>query len=234
MISQEGTSRKNAQSTVQSFLVILAVGDTMSQFYAIHPDNPQARLLRQAALLIQEGGIVVYPTDSGYALGCRLGHKASLERIRNLRQLDKHHNMTLVCRDLSQISKYAHISNTIFRLLKAFTPGAYTFILTATREVPKLMLHPSRKTLGLRIPDNTITQALLDCLEEPLLSTSLILPGALAPLSQPEAIKDILGDKIDLLIDGGDCGHEPTTVVDLTGDYPIILREGKGDPEPFR
>lgn len=206
----------------------------MGQFYAIHPDNPQARLLRQAASLILEGGIVVYPTDSGYAIGCRLGSKASLERIRNLRQLDKNHNMTLVCRDLSQLGKYAKVSNTIFRLLKAFTPGAYTFILNATREVPKLMLHPHRKTLGLRIPDNMITLALLDSLEEPLMSTTLILPGAECPLSQPEAIRDLLGNRIDLIIDGGDCGHEPTTVVDLTGDYPVILREGKGDPNPFR
>lgn len=206
----------------------------MSQFFAIHPDNPQARLLRQAAAIIEDGGILVYPTDSGYALGCRLGDKSALERIRRLRQLDKNHNMTLVCRDLSQLGTYAKVSNPIFRLLKSFTPGSYTFILNATHEVPRLMLHPKRKTLGLRVPENTIALALLDCLEMPLMSTTLILPGADAPLSQPEAIRDLLGTQVDLIIDGGDCGHEPTTVIDLTGDFPVILREGKGDPEPFR
>jgi len=206
----------------------------MSQHFAIHPDNPQARLLRKAATIIQEGGLIVYPTDSGYALGCKLGNKAALERIRHLRQLDKHHNMTLVCRDLSQISLYAKVSNAIFRLLKAFTPGAYTFILNATQEVPKLMLHPKRKTLGLRIPQNVITFALLDCLEAPLMSTTLILPGAARPLIQPEAILDVLGNQVDLIIDSGECGHEPTTVVDLTGDYPEVLRVGKGDPLPFQ
>ncbi|HAT9215820.1 TPA: threonylcarbamoyl-AMP synthase [Legionella pneumophila subsp. pneumophila] len=209
-------------------------GDFMSQFFALHPDNPQARLLRKAVSIIEEGGLIVYPTDSGYALGCSLGNKSALERIRRLRQLDKNHNMTLVCRDLSQLGTYAKVSNPIFRLLKAFTPGSYTFILNATHEVPRLMLHPKRRTLGLRVPDNTITLSLLECLEAPLMSTTLILPGAQAPLSEPEAIKDLLGNQIDLIIDGGNCGHEPTTVVDLTGDYPIIIREGKGDPEPFK
>lgn len=209
-------------------------GDFMSQFFALHPDNPQARLLRKAVSIIEEGGLIVYPTDSGYALGCSLGNKSALERIRRLRQLDKHHNMTLVCRDLSQLGTYAKVSNPIFRLLKAFTPGSYTFILNATHEVPRLMLHPKRRTLELRVPDNTITLSLLECLEAPLMSTTLILPGAEAPLSEPEAIKDLLGNQIDLIIDGGNCGHEPTTVVDLTGDYPIIIREGKGDPEPFK
>ncbi|HAU2231931.1 TPA: threonylcarbamoyl-AMP synthase [Legionella pneumophila] len=209
-------------------------GDFMSQFFALHPDNPQARLLRKAVSIIEEGGLIVYPTDSGYALGCSLGNKSALERIRRLRQLDKHHNMTLVCRDLSQLGTYAKVSNPIFRLLKAFTPGSYTFIFNATHEVPRLMLHPKRRTLGLRVPDNTITLSLLECLEAPLMSTTLILPGAEAPLSEPEAIKDLLGNQIDLIIDGGNCGHEPTTVVDLTGDYPVIIREGKGDPEPFR
>ncbi|HAU3959545.1 TPA: threonylcarbamoyl-AMP synthase [Legionella pneumophila] len=209
-------------------------GDFMSQFFALHPDNPQTRLLRKAVSIIEEGGLIVYPTDSGYALGCSLGNKSALERIRRLRQLDKHHNMTLVCRDLSQLGTYAKVSNPIFRLLKAFTPGSYTFILNATHEVPRLMLHPKRRTLGLRVPDNTITLSLLECLEAPLMSTTLILPGAQAPLSEPEAIKDLLGNQIDLIIDGGNCGHEPTTVVDLTGDYPIIIREGKGDPEPFK
>ena len=206
----------------------------MTQLFAIHPDNPQSRLLRKAATIIEEGGLIVYPTDSGYALGCMLGNKSALERIKRLRQLDKDHNMTLVCRDLSQLSTYAKVSNPIFRLLKAFTPGAYTFILNATSEVPRLMLHPKRKTLGLRVPENVITLALLECLDAPLMSTTLILPGATAPLSEPEAIKDLLGNQIDLIIDGGNGGHEPTTVVDLTGDYPIILREGKGCPEPFR
>lgn len=206
----------------------------MSQLFAIHPDNPQSRLLRKAATIVEDGGLIVYPTDSGYALGCKLGNKAALERIRSLRQLDKNHNMTLVCRDLSQLGTYAKVSNPIFRLLKAFTPGSYTFILNATHEVPRLMLHPKRKTLGLRVPESIITLALLDCLDEPLMSTTLILPGATVPLSQPEAIEDLLGSRIDLIIDGGNCGQEPTTVVDLTGEFPVVLREGKGDPEPFR
>lgn len=206
----------------------------MSQLFAIHPDNPQARLLRKAATIVEEGGLIVYPTDSGYALGCKLGNKQALERIRLLRQLDKNHNMTLVCRDLSQLGTYAKVTNPIFRLLKAFTPGSYTFILNATHEVPRLMLHPKRKTLGLRVPESIITLALLECLDAPLMSTTLILPGANVPLSQPEAIEDLLGSRIDLIIDGGNCGQEPTTVVDLTGDFPVVLREGKGDPEPFR
>jgi tRNA threonylcarbamoyl adenosine modification protein (Sua5/YciO/YrdC/YwlC family) len=207
--------------------------DFMSQIFAIHPDNPQSRLLRQAVTIIESGGVIVYPTDSGYALGCGLGDKKALDRIRQLRQLDKNHNMTLVCRDLSELGRYAQVSNPIFRLLKAFTPGAYTFILNATQEVPRLMLHPKRKTLGLRVPDSTITQALLECLEAPLMSSTLILPEANSPLSEPEAIKDLLGHQIDLIIDGGNCGHEPTTVVDLTGQVPVIVRVGKGDPTPF-
>ena len=206
----------------------------MSQFFAIHPDNPQSRLLRQAALIIQEGGVVVYPTDSGYAFGCHLGRKKALDRIRALRQLEKNHNMTLVCRDLSQLGTYAKFSTPSYRLLKAFTPGAYTFILNATHEVPRLMLHPKRRTLGLRVPDNTIALALLECLEAPLMSTTLILPGAQAPLIEPEAIRDLLGERVDLIIDAGTCSHDPTTVIDLTGDYPVIIREGKGDPNPFR
>jgi tRNA threonylcarbamoyl adenosine modification protein (Sua5/YciO/YrdC/YwlC family) len=206
----------------------------MSQFFAIHPDNPQARLLRQAAAIIEEGGLIVYPTDSGYALGCKPGNKSALDRIMRLRQLEKNHNMTLVCRDLSQLSTYAKVSNPVFRLLKAFTPGAYTFILNATSIVPRLMLHPKRKTLGLRIPENNIALSLLECLDLPIISTTLKLPGADAPMSEPEAIRDVLGNQIDLIIDGGNCSHEPTTVIDLTGDYPVVLREGKGDPEPFR
>lgn len=206
----------------------------MSQLFAIHPDNPQARLLRKAAVIIKDGGLIVYPTDSGYALGCKLGNKSALERIRRLRQLDKNHNMTLVCANLSQLGTYALVSNPIYRLLKAFTPGSYTFILNAAHAVPRLMLHPKRKTLGLRVPENTLTLSLLESLEMPLMSTTLILPGADAPLSQPEAINDILGNQIDLIIDGGDNDYNPTTVIDLTGDHPVIVREGKGDPTPFK
>jgi tRNA threonylcarbamoyl adenosine modification protein (Sua5/YciO/YrdC/YwlC family) len=206
----------------------------MSQIFEIHPDNPQARLLRQAVAIIEDGGLIVYPTDSGYALGCKLKNKSALQRIVKIRHLDKNHNMTLVCRDLSELSKYARVSNPIYRLLKAFTPGAYTFILNATSEVPRLMLHPKRKTLGLRVPDNTVTLSLLEALDQPIMSTTLILPDADFPLSEPEAIRDVLGKQVDLIIDSGSCGHQPTTVVDLTGDYPNVLREGKGDPQPFK
>lgn len=206
----------------------------MSRIFAIHPDNPQARLLRQAVAIIQDGGLLVYPTDSGYALGCSLGNKAALERIRRLRQLEKGHNMTLICADLSQVGTYAQVSNSSFRLLKAFTPGSYTFILKATHEVPRLMLHPRKKTLGLRIPDSHLTLSLLECLEAPLMSTTLKLPGAAVPLSEPEAIKDLLGQHVDLIIDGGKCAQEPTTIVDLTSDSPTIIREGKGDSTPFK
>lgn len=206
----------------------------MTQFFAIHPDNPQARLLRQAAQIIQDGGVVVYPTDSGYALGCALGNKTALERIRRLRQLEKSHNMTLVCHDLSQLSRYAKVTTPLYRLLRSFTPGPYTFILNATSEVPRLMLQPSRRMLGLRVPDNAIALGLLDALEAPLMSTTLILPGGEdIPLSEPEAIQDLLGRQVDLIIDGGNCGYEPTSVIDLTGEYPKIVREGKGDITPF-
>jgi tRNA threonylcarbamoyl adenosine modification protein (Sua5/YciO/YrdC/YwlC family) len=206
----------------------------MSQFFAIHPDNPQARLLREAVAILERGGVIVYPTDSGYALGCRLGNKSALDRIRRLRQLSKHHNMTLMCRDLSVLGTYARVSRPIFRLLKASTPGPYTFILNATREVPRLMLHPKRKTLGLRVPEHAIVCALLECLDAPILSSSLILPGAKAALGEPEVIRDILGAQTDLIIDGGHCGYEPTTVVDLTGEYPVVVREGKGEVAPFK
>ncbi len=205
----------------------------MSQIFAVHPDNPQARLLRQAVSIIAEGGLIVYPTDSGYAFGCRLGCKSALERIKALRQLDKYHNMTMITHDLSQLGVYVHVSKPIYRMLKAFTPGAYTFVLNAAREVPRLMLHAKRKTLGLRVPDHKIALALLECNAAPLMSTSLILPGAQAPMSEPEAIYDVLGHHVDLVINGGICSQEPTTIVDLTQDVPVILRIGKGDPSPF-
>ncbi len=206
----------------------------MSQFFAIHPDNPQARLLREAVAILEKGGLIVYPTDSGYALGCMLGNKSALDRIRRLRQLSKDHNMTLVCRDLSELGTYARVSRPIYRLLKASTPGPYTFILNATREVPRLMLHAKRKTLGLRVPEHLIVLSLLECLGAPLVSSSLILPGAQVPLGEPEAIRDVLGHQTDLIIDGGHCGYQPTSVIDLTGDYPVVVREGQGDITPFK
>ena len=205
----------------------------MSQFFSIHPDNPEARLLRQAAYILRNEGVIVYPTDSGYALGCQLGSKLPLKRIRQIRQLDAMHNMTLVCRDLSELATYAKVSTVIFRLLKAYTPGAYTFILNATHEVPRRMLHPKRRTLGLRIPNHPIALALLEVLDEPLMSTTLILPHAKQPLGSPEAIRDILGKHVDLIIDAGISEAKPTTVIDLTGEYPQVLRTGTGDPEPF-
>lgn len=205
----------------------------MTQFFSVHPDNPQSRLMRQAVHIIKRGGLVVYPTDSGYALGCQLGDKSALQKIRKIRQLDKNHNMTLVCRDLSELGTYAKVNNSTFRLLKAFTPGPYTFLLNATREVPRRMLHPKRRILGLRVPENAIALSLLENLEEPLMSTTLILPGAEAPLSSPEAIRDVLGNQVDLVIDGGHCGLEPTSVIDLTQEFPRIVRRGKGDVTPF-
>ena len=206
----------------------------MSQIFSIHPDNPQARLLRHAAAIVEDGGIIAYPTDSGYALGCSLGNKAALERIRQLRQLEKKHNMTLVCRDLSQIGTYARVENSVFRIIKAFTPGPYTFILNATRVVPRLMLHPKKRTLGIRVPDNNICLALLENLENPLMSTSLKIPGADGVLSEPESIKDLLGSHIDLIINGGQCDHHPTSVIDFTSGRPEVIREGRGNVDAFK
>jgi tRNA threonylcarbamoyl adenosine modification protein (Sua5/YciO/YrdC/YwlC family) len=199
----------------------------------IHPDNPQARLLSKVADIVRKGGLVAYPTDSAYALGCHLGDKEAVDRIRRIRELDKHHNFTLVCRDLSELGNYAKVDNQVFRLLKAHTPGPYTFILNATSEVPRRLMHPKRKTIGLRVPDNAITQGLLAELGEPLISVTLILPGDEYPLSDPDDIRDRLGARIDALVDGG-CGSlEPTTVIDLSGAEPQLLRRGMGDPEPF-
>lgn len=206
----------------------------MRHWFVVHPDNPQARLLRQAVSIIQNGGIIVYPTDSGYAIGCGLGQKEAVLRIRRIRQMKQHQYMTLVCRDLSNLGEYASVTTPIYRLLKAFTPGAYTFILKASVDLPKMMYHPKRKTLGLRIPNQAVTGALLEMMEGPIMSTTLKLPGVEFPLSEPQAIADILGHQVDLILDVGHCDIEPTSVIDLTTDFPKILREGKGDISPFQ
>lgn len=207
----------------------------MSQFFHIHPENPQPRLINQAVAVVRHGGLIIYPTDSGYALGCHLDDKEAADRMRKVRSLDKAHNFTLVCRDLSEIANYARVDNATFRLLKNATPGAYTFILHATDEVPRRLQHPKRKTIGIRVPKHKIVWELLEALGEPLMSTSLILPG-LDALSDPIEIRDRLEHQVDLVINGGYCGHQPTTVVDLTvdGDTPQILRVGQGDPTPFQ
>ncbi len=200
----------------------------MSQFFQIHPDNPQPRLVKRAAEMIRDGAVVVYPTDSAYALGCHLGDRKALDRIMALRAVDKHHNFTLMCRDLSELGTYAKVENSTFRLLKANTPGAYTFILPGTSEVPKRLLHEKRRSIGLRIPDNRIALAILEELGEPLLTSTLILAGDSEPLNDPYDIRDRLEHHVDLVIDGGYCGLEPTTVVDLRDGTPVILREGAG------
>jgi tRNA threonylcarbamoyl adenosine modification protein (Sua5/YciO/YrdC/YwlC family) len=205
----------------------------LAQFFSIHPDDPQPRLIARAADTVRVGGVIVYPTDSCYALGCRLGDKAAMERMRTIRQVDARHHFALVCRDLAEIGKYARIDNRQFRLLKATTPGSYTFILQATREVPKRLQHPSRKTIGLRIPDHKVVRALLAELGEPLLSTTLLMPGDEAPLNDGEVIRARLERQVELILDSGSCGLEPTTVVNLTGDAPVIARIGKGGLAPF-
>ncbi len=205
----------------------------MSQFFQIHEQNPQQRLVHQAVEIIRQGGVVVYPTDSAYAIGCRIGDKQSMDKIRTIRQLDKKHNFTLVCRDLSEISTYAQIDNTQYRLLKAHTPGPYTFILKATREVPKRLMHAKRKTIGIRIPDNIIAQALLEELGEPLMSSTLILPGEELPMTDPYEIRQVLEHQLDLIIDGGFCGFEATTVIDFEEDVPYVVRTGLGDTSAF-
>jgi tRNA threonylcarbamoyl adenosine modification protein (Sua5/YciO/YrdC/YwlC family) len=200
----------------------------MSQYFQIHPENPQKRLLRQAVDIVREGGVVVYPTDSSYAIGCLLDDKTAMERIQRIRQLNDKHNFTLVCRDLSEISHYAQVDNINYRLLKTLTPGAYTFILQATREVPRRLQNPKRKTIGIRIPDHVVTQAFLSELNQPLVSSTLILPHEDLPMTDPYQIRVYLEHQVDLIMDGGFCGHDPTTVIDLTGERPEILRQGKG------
>ena len=204
----------------------------MAQFFAIHPDNPQDRLIKQAADIVRGGGVVAYPTDSCYALGCQLGDKAAMERILNIRQIDQKHHLTLMCADLSELGTYAKVDNSQFRLLKATTPGSYTFILQASKEVPARTLHPKRKTIGLRVPDNTIALALLAELGEPLLSCTLMLPEDDEPLTDPYEIRDRLEHSVDAIIDGGWCGTEPTTVIDRTDGIELV-RQGKGDLAPF-
>jgi len=205
----------------------------MSQFFLIHSDNPQARLIKQAAEMVRKGSVIVYPTDSGYALGCHLGDKDAVMRIRKIRNVDDKHHMTLVCRDLSEIAHYARVNNVQFRLMKSNTPGSYTFILDATKEVPKRLQHPKRSTIGLRIPEHPVALALLEELGEPLLSSSLILPGEEMAMHDAEEIREHLGNQVDLVIDGGPVGLEPTTVIDLTGEVPLLVRRGKGDASPF-
>ncbi len=205
----------------------------MSQYFQIHPDNPQPRLLQQAAAIVREGGVIAYPTDSCYALGCQPGEKGALERIQRLRRLDEDHNLTLVCRDLSEIATYAKIDNTAYRLLKTLTPGPYTFLLRATGEVPRRLQHRRRRTIGIRVPDHRITRALLEATDGPLMSTTLRLPGADLPLTDPEEIRERLGHALDLVLDGGPCGVQPTTVVDMSVDPPALVRAGLGDTALF-
>ena len=205
----------------------------MSQFFSIHPDNPNPRLIRQAAAVLRDGGIVVYPTDSCYALGCHLDDRDAVTRIRQIRGLDEQHHLTLMCRDLSEISRYARVDNSKFRLLKANTPGSYTFILEATKEVPRRLQHPKRSTIGIRVPAHPVALALLEELGEPILSTTLILPDEEWLLNDAGRIRDLLEKKVELVIDGGVVGVDFTTVIDLTGDTPVLIRQGKGNITPF-
>ncbi len=205
----------------------------MSQFFQIHPENPQQRLIKQAAEIIRSGGLAVIPTDCAYALACRLGDKNATERVHRLRQLGPKHNFTLLCRDLSELSLFAKVDNSQYRLLKAHTPGAFTFILPGTREVPRLLMHPKKRTIGIRVPDHAIAMALLEEMNEPLMTTSLIMPGETMPLSDPYDIRQMLEHQLDLVVDGGYCGIEATTVINMTEEVPELLRQGVGDASAF-
>ncbi|MDX6281131.1 MAG: hypothetical protein QOH03_2202 [Kribbellaceae bacterium] len=205
----------------------------MARYFDVHPENPQKRSIGQVVDLIRNDGLVAYPTDSCFALGCQLGNKDGLDRIRTIRQLDDRHHFTLVCQDFAQLGQFVHISNAVFRSIKAATPGSYTFILPATKEVPRRLLHPKKKTVGVRIPDHVVTQALLEELGEPLLSSTLLLPDQEEPMTQGWEIKELLDHQIDAVIDSGECGTEPTTVIDFSEDTPEIVRIGAGDPTPF-
>ena len=203
----------------------------MAQYFEIHPTHPQSRLIKRAVEIVRHGGVIAYPTDSSYALGCHIGDKAAMERMRRIRRVEEDHNFTLVCRDLSEVSQYARVNNADYRLLKANTPGPYTFILPATREVPRRLQHPKRKTIGLRVPDHVIAQALLAELNEPLMSSTLMLPGESLPLSDPGEIRQRLEHEVDLVIDGGFCGLEPTTVLEVEEGRATVVRQGKGNSE---
>lgn len=205
----------------------------MSQFFQIHPDNPQARLIRRAVEILRAGEVIAYPTDSSYALGWQIGDKAAMECVQRIRRTDKSHNFTLVCRDLSEIATYARLDNSRFRLLKATTPGPFTFILRATHEVPRRLQNPKRKTVGIRVPDNAIVSDLLEALGEPIMSSTLILPGESLPLNDPQIIRECLEHELGLIIDGGPCPHEPTTVLDLVDEVPVLQRQGRGNAAPF-
>jgi tRNA threonylcarbamoyl adenosine modification protein (Sua5/YciO/YrdC/YwlC family) len=204
-----------------------------SRFFEIHPKDPQTRLIRQAVEIVRAGGIVVYPTDSCYALGCHIGDKAAMERISRIRETDKHHHFTLVCRDLSEIARYARVNNQQYRTLRAFTPGPYTFILQATRETPKRLQNPRRRTIGIRVPDHPVPLAILAELAEPIMSSTLLLPGDELPMTDAREIQERLYHHVDAVIDGGNCGLEPTTVIDLAGVAPVVARRGKGDASAF-
>lgn len=205
----------------------------MSQFFTLHPTHPETRLIKRAVDIVRNGGLIAYPTDSCYALGCHIGDKRAMERIRRVRGVDERHHFTLVCRDLSDIGTFAKVNNAQYRLLKAHTPGTYTFILEATRELPRRLAHPKRATVGVRVPEHPVTHALLTELNEPLLSSTLILPGDEDPLKDAEAIRARLEHEVDLILDGGACGIEPTTVIDLSAPEPILIRKGKGNIASF-
>jgi tRNA threonylcarbamoyl adenosine modification protein (Sua5/YciO/YrdC/YwlC family) len=205
----------------------------MSQFFAIHSTHPEARLIKRAVDIVRQGGVIAYPTDSCYAIGCHIGDKHAMERMRRIRGVDERHHFTLMCRDLSDIGVFAKVDNAQYRLLKAHTPGTYTFILGATRELPRRLAHPKRATVGVRVPEHPVTHALLKELNEPLLSSTLILPGEAEPLNDAETIRKKLEHQLDLILDGGACGVEPTTVIDLSADAPTLVRRGKGDIASF-
>jgi tRNA threonylcarbamoyl adenosine modification protein (Sua5/YciO/YrdC/YwlC family) len=205
----------------------------MSQYFSVHPTHPQPRLIGQAAAIIRDGGVIAYPTDSCYAIGCQIGDKEAMQRLRNIRRVDDKHHLTLMCRDLSEIATYAQVDNVQYRLLKKLTPGSYTFILQASREVPRRLLHLRRKTIGMRVPEHAVAHALLAALNEPLLSATLILPQDALPLNDAQEIRARLEHALDLVLDAGSCGVEPTTMVDLTGAAPQLIRQGKGSVEPF-